>query len=64
MDMFNKLKSAVSNALPGNPLSRDFDVYGQIATGGPGLMWKIYAGMKKTTKQVCNQIAYSLLMLY
>ena len=52
MEMFNKLKSAVSSALPGNPLSKDFEVYGQIASGGPGLLWKIFAGMKKTTKQV------------
>lgn len=52
MDMFNKLKSAVSSALPGNPLSKDFEVYGQIGTAGPGLLWKIYSGMKKTTKQV------------
>jgi SCY1-like protein 2 len=52
MDMFNKLKSAVSSALPGNPLSKDFEVYGQIGTAGPGLLWKIYSGMKRTTKQV------------
>ena len=50
--MFNKIKSAVSSALPGNPMSRDFDVFGQIATGGPGLVWKIYNGVKKSTKQV------------
>ncbi|XP_046552387.1 SCY1-like protein 2 isoform X2 [Haliotis rubra] len=51
MDMFNRLKSAVTNALPGNPLSRDFDLYNQIASGGPGMLWKIHGGMKKTTKQ-------------
>ncbi|XP_071104426.1 SCY1-like protein 2 isoform X3 [Haliotis cracherodii] len=51
MDMFNRLKTAVSNALPGNPLSRDFDLYNQIASGGPGMLWKIHGGMKKTTKQ-------------
>ena len=55
--MFNKIKSAVSSALPGNPLSKDFEVYGQIASGGPGMMWKIFAGMKKTTKQVKHRAA-------
>lgn len=54
MDMFNKLKSAVSSALPGNPLSKDFEVYGQIGTAGPGLLWKVYGAMKKTTKQVTD----------
>ncbi|KAL4224685.1 SCY1-like protein 2 [Mactra antiquata] len=51
MEMFNKLKSAVSSALPGNPMSKDFDVYDLIATAGPGLLWKVYNGTKKTTKQ-------------
>ncbi|XP_067654705.1 SCY1-like protein 2 isoform X2 [Haliotis asinina] len=51
MDMFNRLKSAVTSALPGNPLSRDFDLYNQIASGGPGMLWKIHGGMKRTTKQ-------------
>lgn len=51
MDVFNKLKTAVSNVLPGNPLSRDFEVLSQIASAGPGLLWKVYNGVKKTTKQ-------------
>lgn len=50
--MFNKLRSAVTSALPGNPLSKDFDVLNHIASGGPGLVWKIYNAIKKTTKQV------------
>ena len=53
MDMFNKLRSAVSSALPGNPLAKDFDVLNHVASGGPGLVWKIYNAIKKTTKQVC-----------
>ena len=56
MEMFNKIKSAVSSALPGNPLSKDFELYGQIASGGPGMLWKIFAGMKKTTKQVKRKL--------
>ncbi|XP_014768329.1 SCY1-like protein 2 isoform X1 [Octopus bimaculoides] len=51
MDMFNKLKTVVSNALPGNPLSRDFELLSQIASAGPGLLWKVYNGVKRTTKQ-------------
>ena len=52
MDMLNKLKSAVSNVLPGNPLSRDFDIYHQVASAGPGLQWKVYSAAKKSTKEV------------
>ncbi|XP_062616324.1 SCY1-like protein 2 isoform X2 [Saccostrea cucullata] len=51
MDVFNKLRSAVSSALPGIPLSKDFDVSNHIASGGPGLSWKIYNAIKRTTKQ-------------
>ncbi|GAB1598827.1 SCY1-like protein 2 [Argonauta hians] len=51
MDMLNKIKTVVSNALPGNPLSRDFEVSSQIASAGPGLLWKVYNGVKRTTKQ-------------
>ncbi|KAK7098938.1 hypothetical protein V1264_003150 [Littorina saxatilis] len=51
MDMFNKLKSAVSNVLPGNPLSRDFDIFHQVASAGPGLLWKVFSATKKSTKE-------------
>ncbi|CAD5229126.1 unnamed protein product [Bursaphelenchus okinawaensis] len=58
MDYLNKFKSTVSSvaaqvtqALPGNPIFREYDVQGQIATAGPGLCWKIFAGTKNSTKQ-------------
>ncbi|GMT04731.1 hypothetical protein PENTCL1PPCAC_26905 [Pristionchus entomophagus] len=58
MDYFHKFKSTVSqvaaqvsNALPGNPLTREYDVGEQIGTAGPGLHWKIYSGKKKSTQQ-------------
>ncbi|XP_064601195.1 SCY1-like protein 2 [Liolophura sinensis] len=51
MDVLNKLKSAVSSALPGIPLAKDFEMLGQTGSAGPGLLWKIHDGMKRTTKQ-------------
>ncbi|RUS85529.1 hypothetical protein EGW08_006737, partial [Elysia chlorotica] len=51
MDMFTRLKSAVSHVIPGNPLSRDFDIYGQVASTGPSLMWKVFSAAKKSTKE-------------
>lgn len=56
--MLNKLKSTVTkvtadvtSAVMGNPITREFDVGRHIASGGNGLAWKIYHGIKKSTKQ-------------
>lgn len=54
MDMLNKLKSAVSSALPGIPLAKDFEMLDQTGSAGPGLLWKIHDGITRTTKQVCG----------
>ncbi|CAL4058588.1 unnamed protein product, partial [Meganyctiphanes norvegica] len=43
--------SQVSNYLPGNPVTREYEVTAHIASAGPGLYWKIYKGYKKSTKQ-------------
>lgn len=43
--------SQLSNVLPGNPVTREFEVNAHIASAGPGLLWKIYSGYKKSTKQ-------------
>lgn len=56
--MLNKLKSTVTkvtadvtSAVMGNPVTREFEVGRHIASGGPGLCWRIYSGSKKSTKQ-------------
>lgn len=62
MEVFNKLYSQVTNSvsntvsqlsgvLPGNPVTREFDATYHIASGGPELLWKIYKGYKRSTKQ-------------
>lgn len=58
MDVINKLYSTVSSTvsqlsgvLPGNPVTREFEATCHIASAGPGLLWKIYRGYKKSTKQ-------------
>jgi len=43
--------STVKDVLPGNPVTRDFEVNEHVASGGPGLLWKIYSGSKKSTKE-------------
>lgn len=86
MDVLNKFVSSVSSTvsqlssvLPGNPVSKDFEIGEHIASAGPGhhsllvlirphirvcssqinfilfcitgLCWKIYKGVKRSTKQ-------------
>ncbi|KAI5617755.1 SCY1-like protein 2 [Silurus asotus] len=61
--MLNKLKSTVTkvtadvtSAVMGNPVTREFEVGRHIASGGPGMSWRIYNGTKKSTKQVSNRL--------
>ncbi|XP_056116404.1 SCY1-like protein 2 [Rhinichthys klamathensis goyatoka] len=56
--MLNKLKSTVTkvtadmtSTIMGNPVTREFEVGRHIASGGPGMSWRIYNGTKKSTKQ-------------
>lgn len=58
MDVINKFCSTVSSTvsqlsgvLPGNPVTREYEATSHIASAGPGLLWKIYSGYKKSTKQ-------------
>ncbi|KAK4470494.1 hypothetical protein MN116_005622 [Schistosoma mekongi] len=49
--VFNKLKTKVSGALPGNPLTREYDIEKQIGQSGLGLLWKLYSAKKRSTHQ-------------
>ncbi|XP_030369819.1 SCY1-like protein 2 [Scaptodrosophila lebanonensis] len=58
MDVFNKFYSTavhtvsqLSAALPGNNVTREYEVLEFVCTAGIGLMWKVYNGYKKSTKQ-------------
>ncbi|XP_072380250.1 SCY1-like protein 2 [Diabrotica undecimpunctata] len=62
MDVFNKVINQVSSSvhstvsqlsgvLPGNPVTREFESSAHIASAGPGLLWKIYKGNKRSTRQ-------------
>lgn len=43
--------SQLSGVLPGNPVTREFEATAHIGSAGPGLLWKIYSGYKKSTRQ-------------
>lgn len=65
MDMLNRIKSTVSNfsnVLPGNPVTREYEIIEHIASAGPSLLWKIYKGYKKSTKEVCFFIYLCMLL--
>lgn len=54
----SKLRSAVSSTvsnvnavLPGNLLTREFEVSDHICSAGQGLGWKVYGAVKKSTKE-------------
>ena len=54
----NTAKNAVAENLLGNPVCREYEIIKHVASGGPLLSWKIYDGVKKSTKQVrrkCHQ---------
>ena len=48
MSFLNRIKSAVV----GNPVTKEYELGRHIASAGPGLLWKIYNGVKKSTRQV------------
>lgn len=65
--MLNKLKSTVTkvtadvtSAVMGNPVTREFEVGRHIASGGPGMCWRIYNGTKKSTKQVSSSSGHTV----
>lgn len=52
--VLNKLKNKVSTVLPGNPLTREYEIGKLLGCAGPGMLWKLYAAKKKSTQQVCS----------
>jgi len=45
------LFGSLKNAVLGNPVTREFTIGHQIGSFGPGLLWKVFDGKKKTTGQ-------------
>lgn len=46
-----QVTSNLSTALPGNPLTREYELLKQIGSAGPNLLLKIYEATKKSTKE-------------
>ncbi|XP_054739148.1 SCY1-like protein 2 [Anastrepha obliqua] len=70
MDVINKFYSTVhttvsqlSGVLPGNNVTREYEVLEQVCTAGIGLMWKVYNGYKKSTKQEVSVFVFEKKML-
>ena len=50
---------SLKNAVLGNPVTREYNVGSQVASFGPGLMWKVYDGKKKSTGQVVTSFRFT-----
>ncbi len=46
------LFGSLKNAVLGNPVTREYQVGSQVGSFGPGLLWKVFSGKKKSTGQV------------
>ncbi|VDK84604.1 unnamed protein product [Litomosoides sigmodontis] len=44
----------VSSALPGNAVTRDYEVLSQVGSAGPAFSWKVYAAQKRSTKKAVS----------
>lgn len=51
MQMLDRLKKTV-NSVIGNPVCREYEIGTQMGSCGPGSLWKIFDGRKKSTNQV------------
>ncbi len=52
VDTVYMAESITKQVLPGNPVTREYEIIKHIGSAGPGLLWRLYAGYKKSTKQV------------
>ncbi|CAF3314982.1 unnamed protein product [Rotaria socialis] len=41
----------LKDALPGNLVTREYELIRPLGSAGPGLLWRIYGAIKRTTKQ-------------
>ena len=48
MALFDRIKAAVK----GNAVLKEYEVGQQIASAGPGLLWRVCKGVKRTTRKV------------
>ena len=51
VDTVYMAESITKTVLPGNPVTRDYEITKHVGSAGPGLLWKLYSGFKKSTKQ-------------
>uniref|UniRef100_A0A914PMI9 Uncharacterized protein n=1 Tax=Panagrolaimus davidi TaxID=227884 RepID=A0A914PMI9_9BILA len=47
-----QVTDTVTQALPGNPIFREYECHELVASAGPGHAWKIFRGTKNSNKQV------------
>ncbi|XP_058129054.1 SCY1-like protein 2 [Anopheles ziemanni] len=65
MDAINKFYTSVSQTVStlssvfsGNPLTKEYDIAEHIGSAGSELVWKIYTGSKRSTKEAASIFAF------
>ena len=41
----------INGVIPGNPVTREYEIKEKTGTAGPGLLWVIYSAVKKSNGQ-------------
>jgi len=53
MSFFEKLKTAIR----GNPVFKEYELGKHMCSAGPGLLWRVYEGFEKSTRQVSPNVS-------
>ncbi|KAI0987932.1 hypothetical protein GJ496_011987 [Pomphorhynchus laevis] len=51
VDTVFTVQSSVRDVLPGNPLTREYEIIKEVGLAGPGNAWHIFSTVKKSTKE-------------
>ncbi|RWS03512.1 SCY1-like protein 2 [Dinothrombium tinctorium] len=63
-DTITTTVSSLNSYIPGNPVTRDYEITAHRASGGPGFVWKIYSGFKKSTKEEASIFIFDKKLLH
>src|SRR5437016_4712697 len=50
--------STINSVLPGNLVTREYEISDQRCSAGPGLVWKVYSATKKSTQEEASVFVF------
>ena len=57
------LGQLINGVIPGNPVTREYEIKDKMGTAGPSLLWVIYAATKKSSGQPASVWVLNKLVL-